>query len=160
MPKKPVKWVKSWRDIPEAELRKGGVLKGQEGGLKGLNAKDAIYLIEGKAGKSTELHEQYHNLKRHPAKERDPQKYVLHELEANMCSFTKMHQPLHQREHLLAIFIDVHMGTYKETTARTLRYILSALRQVKAPPTWFDDYEKLEKYIHSPRYMDSLYARK
>jgi len=157
---KPVKWVKSWRSIPEADLRKGGVRKGQEVGLRGLNANDAIYLIKGKAGKSAALHEQYHNYKRHPAKERDPRMYVLHEMEANMYAFQKMRQPLHIREHLLAIFIDVHLSTYKETTAKTLRYILSALKQVKAPPSWFEDYGRLEKYIHSPKYADSLYMPK
>jgi len=157
---KPVKWVKSWRSIPEADLRKGGVRKGQEVGLRGINANDAIYLIKGKAGKSTELHEQYHNIKRHPAKERDPRMYVLHEIEANMYSFKKIHQPSHQYEHLLGIFIDVHLSTYKETTAKTLRYIHNALKQVKAPPSWFEDYRRLEKYIHNPKYADSLYLPK
>lgn len=142
---KKLKWVDSWRDIPEAELIKGHVEKGQRSGLVGLNGEKAIYLVRGKATEATALHEQYHQMKKHPAKERDPKAYVLHELQAQMYAYNKLHQPTHIQSHLRAIYRDINSDMYSLSGVKALSCILSALRAVKAPPAWFKDYEKLSQ---------------
>jgi hypothetical protein len=137
-----VKWVNSWRDIPEDARKRAKVDKGST--LVGLTDRGITYLIRGKASKWMEEHEEYHNAKKHPAKERDYKMYVLHELEANMAAYNKYGQPKHILSHLRGIYNDIRFNVYQRTKQEALSAIGSALVKVKAPVGWKEDYQKLK----------------
>lgn len=138
-----VKWVNSWRDIPKEVRDRAHVDKGST--LVGLTDRGVTYLIRGKAAKWMETHEEFHHIKRHPAKERDYKIYVLHELEANISAYNKHGQPKHMLSQLRGIYNDIRFNVYQCTKREALSAISSVLKQIKAPSSWVEDYKKLKE---------------
>jgi hypothetical protein len=139
----PVKWVDSWKDIPKNVRERHNVTSKTH--LVGLSDGATTYLIKGKAAKWTAEHEKYHNVKRHPMKERNPRDFVLHELQANMSAYKKVGQPKHMLSQLRGIYNDLRVNIYKCNKSEALSAIGSALKQIKAPESWVEDYKKLKQ---------------
>jgi len=137
-----VKWVNSWKDIPKDVRERNQITSKTH--LVGLSDRGITYLIRGKATKSTELHEEYHHIKKHPGKERNPKDFALHELQASMYAYNKVKQPAHILGQLRAIYNDLTINIYKCNKTDALSAICSALKQIKAPNSWVEDYKKLK----------------
>ena len=138
-----VKWVDSWKDIPKAARDRAHVDSGST--LVGMADRGIIYLIKGKAAKWMESHEEFHLIKKHPGRERDYKMYVLHELEANIYAYSIHRLPKHILAHLSGIYNDIRFNVYQCNNREALSAINNALKQVKAPKSWFEDYSKLKE---------------
>ena len=138
-----IKWVNNGKDIPLKAREKANVYKLSD--LAGLCDFDTstLYLVRGLAGKWVEHHEMYHYTKRHPTKPRNPKHFALHELEANMYAYKKTGQPAHILMHLKGVWQDLAFNTYKLGERKAKVLIGQALREVKAPQSWMEDYKKL-----------------
>jgi hypothetical protein len=142
MPSK-VKWVNSWKDIPK-EVRERNQITAKTH-LHGLSDRGVTYLIRGKSAPWVAEHEEYHHLKKHPSKERNPRDFALHELQATIYAYNKTGQPKHILSQLRAIYNDLRINIYKCNKSEALSAISSALKQIKAPSSWVEDYKKLKQ---------------
>jgi hypothetical protein len=136
------KWVDSWRDIPKDVRERNKIDSGTH--LVGLADRGTTYLIKGKATKWTGLHEEYHHIKKHPSKERTPESFALHELQATIYAYNKIGQPKHIIGQLRAIYNDLRFNIYDCNKAESFSILSKTLKQVNAPSSWKEDFLKLK----------------
>ena len=137
------KYVKQYSDLPEYEK-----------GLQGYSSpKDnAIYLVKDKSPKSTEYHEEYHLIKRHPIKPRNADEFVRQELLANLYAYKKCGQPKRILLRLWGISREL-VNLYGKTYKQTLPIIKRVVRSEKGIPTgWLKDLDIFSEEINSSKY--------
>lgn len=132
-------WLKNFKDMPkDLDLTTGSV--------GGYDAKtNTVYLVKGVSPKSTEYHEKYHAIKRHPNKPRNPSAYALQEIEANLYAYKQCGQPKRILMRLKGIYNDLG-ADYNLRGKQIIPIIGRALLVHKDIPSgWMKDFEELKK---------------
>ncbi len=130
-------WVDSWRDIPDLHTSPD-VLACHD------PKTDTIYLVKGKASRTTLYHEIAHSVKGHSTYPESPRQFVYNEIDASMWSYHQIGRPRSILSDLRSIFLDL-ISIYNLKLGIAYEIIAEVLDELKVPIQWKENLNKVYK---------------